>query len=121
MTEAAAKDLTRRQEAASASAQTSLRARMQYYALLGLIVVGGWLNCAINAVFGLYDATLQIARYTNLCERTTDVMAELSEASESLDRYVRNGEVDDLSRHDVGRTGLTSALNTIAHERNSAG
>ena len=92
---------------------SSLRTRIQLYAVLGLIVVGGWLYYTINAVLGLYDATLQIARYTNLRERTTDAMAGLSVASESLDRYMRNGEGYDLSRHYFGRTNLKSALGAI--------
>ena len=83
----------------------------------------------INAVLGLYDDATSRSRATQILrERTTDAMAGptdamagLSEASEGLDRYVRNGEAWDLSRHDVGRMGLKSALSTIAHERNSAG
>ena len=48
-----------------------------------------WLYYTVNTVLGLYDATLQIARYTDLRELTTDATAGLSEASESLERYVR--------------------------------
>jgi signal transduction histidine kinase/DNA-binding response OmpR family regulator len=86
---------------------------MRVYAVVGLLVIGGWLYYTIQSVVGLYDATLSIARYTNLRERTTDARAGLSEAADSLDRYVRNGEGYDLSRHYAGRTGLQTALGAI--------
>ena len=72
-----------------------------------------WLYYTVNTVLGLYDATLQIARYTNLRELTTDATAGLSEASESLERYVRAGEGYDLSRHYAGRTDLKTSLGAI--------
>ena len=86
---------------------------MRLYAVLGLVIVGAWLYYTVNTVLGLYDATLQIARYTNLRELTTDATAGLSEASESLERYVRAGEGYDLSRHYAGRTDLKTALGAI--------
>ncbi len=101
-----ATDLPPMTRAAEASPKSSsLRTRMRLYALLGLLVVGGWLYYTINQVLSLYDATVQISRYTNLRERTTDAMAGLTEAAESLDRYVRNGEGYDLSRHYFGPDG----------------
>ncbi len=86
---------------------------MRVYAFLGLLVVGAWLYYTINAVLEVYGDTLQIARYTDLRERATDAMAGLSEASESLDRYIRSGEGYDLSQHYSGRTALKSSLGAI--------
>src|SRR5678815_1741051 len=84
---------------ASRPVGTSLRARMRLYAFAGVLVVGGWLYFTIQAVIGLYDVTIQIARYTELRERVADATAGLQEASDSLDRYTRDGEGFDLSQH----------------------
>jgi len=51
---------------------SSLRARMRLYALAGFIVVGGWLYFTIQSVYGLYDSTVQIARFTELRERVSE-------------------------------------------------
>jgi len=96
-----------------AESRSSLRTRMRLYAVVGLVVIGGWLYYTISTVLGLYEATVQIAGYTNLRERTTDALTGLSEATESLDRYLRNGEGYDLSQYHVGRTALTTAVGAI--------
>ena len=80
--------------------------------MLGLVIVGAWLYYTVNAVRGS-TTRLCRSRYTNLRELTTDAMAGLSEASESLERYVRAGEGYDLSRHYAGRTALKTALGAI--------
>src|SRR4051794_4324312 len=54
---------------------SSLRARMRLYALAGFVVVGAWLYFTLQAVFGLYDTTVQIARFTELRERVSDASA----------------------------------------------
>ena len=93
--------------------RSSLRTRIRTYAALGLLLIGGWLYYAIHAVLGLYDATLQIARYTDLRERVTDAAAALKEGSESLDRYLLQGQGYDLSQHYANRTTLKASLGAI--------
>jgi signal transduction histidine kinase/DNA-binding response OmpR family regulator len=94
---------------------SSLRARMRLYAMAGFIVVGGWLYFTIQAVYGLYDATVQIARFTELRERVSDASAGLQEATDSLDRYTRDGEGFDLSQHYSARTTIKTSLAAISN------
>lgn len=97
-------------------ARNSLKTRIRLYAALGVVVVGGWLYYTINAVTGLYDATVQIARYTELRERVTDAIGSLREASDSLDRYSREGQGYDLSQHYSSRTELKTSLGAIRRQ-----
>lgn len=97
-------------------ARSSLRARIRVYVAIGLAVVGGWLYYTIHAVLGLYDATVQIARYTELRERVTDALGALQEGSDSLDRYIREGQGYDLSQHYASRTALKTSLGAIRRE-----
>lgn len=97
-------------------ARNSLKTRIRIYAALGVLVVGGWLYYTINAVTGLYDATVQIARYTELRERVTDAIGSLREASDSLDRYSREGQGYDLSQHYASRTELKTSLGAIRRQ-----
>ncbi len=97
-------------------ARNSLKARIRIYAALGVVVVGAWLYYTINAVTGLYDATVQIARYTDLRERVTDAIGSLREASDSLDRYSREGQGYDLSQHYASRTELKTSLGAIRRQ-----
>src|SRR5690242_3538622 len=101
------------QAAASRPVGSSLRARMRLYAIAGFVVVGAWLYYTVQAVFGLYDATVQISRFTELRERVSEASAGLQQASESLDRYTRDGEGFDLSQHYTGRTAMKTALGAI--------
>jgi len=94
---------------------SSLRARMRLYALAGFIVVGGWLYFTIQSVYGLYDSTVQIARFTELRERVSDATAGLQEADASLDRYTRDGEGFDLSQHYSARTTIKTSLGAISN------
>ena len=86
---------------------------MRLYALGGIILVGGWLYFTVQAVLGLYDTTIQIARYTELRERVTEATAALQEASDSLDRFTRDGEGFDLSQHHSARTTVKTSLRAI--------
>ena len=95
------------------SVVSSLRTRMRLYAVAGFLVVGGWLYFTVQTVFGLYDSTVQIARFTELRERVADATAGLQEASDSLDRYTRDGEGFDLSQHYSGRTTLMTSIGAI--------
>jgi signal transduction histidine kinase/DNA-binding response OmpR family regulator len=108
---------TRAQEAVSAPTPrpvgTSLRARMRLYALGGIVVVGGWLYFTVQAVVGLYETTVEIARYTELRARVSDAAAALQEANDSLERYTRDGEGFDLSQHYSGRTTIKASLRAI--------
>ena len=98
------------------SARSSLKARIRIYSALGIVIVGGWLYYTVNAVSGLYDATVQIARYTELRERVTDAIGSLREASDSLDRYSREGQGYDLSQHYASRTELKASLAAIRRQ-----
>ncbi len=98
------------------SARNSLKARIRIYSALGIVIVGGWLYYTVNAVSGLYDATVQIARYTELRERVTDAIGSLREASDSLDRYSREGQGYDLSQHYASRTELKASLAAIRRQ-----
>ena len=98
---------------ATASARTSLRARIRVYAVVGLLVIGGWLYVAVHAVLSLYDATNEIARYTDLGQRVSDAIGSVRESSESLDRYLRQGQGYDLSQHSASRTALKTSLGAI--------
>jgi signal transduction histidine kinase/DNA-binding response OmpR family regulator len=93
--------------------RNSLRTRTRIYALIGLAVVGAWLYYTIIAVLGLYDVTLQIARYTDLRQQVSEARGGLEAAVEGLDRYTREGEGYDLSRHHDGRTAVRTALGAI--------
>ena len=95
------------------SVGSSLRTRMRLYAIAGFVVVGGWLYFTVQTVFSLYDSTVQIARFTELRERVADATAGLQEASDSLDRYTRDGEGFDLSQHYSGRTTLKTSIGAI--------
>jgi signal transduction histidine kinase/CheY-like chemotaxis protein len=97
-------------------ARSSLRARIRIYAGFGLLVVGAWLYYTINAVQGLYEATAQISRFTELRERVTDALGALREATDSLDRYVREGQGYDLSQHHATVTSMTAALGSIRRQ-----
>jgi signal transduction histidine kinase/DNA-binding response OmpR family regulator len=81
-----------------------------------LLLVGGWLYYTIQAVLGLYDATLQTTLYTDLRQRVTDAMAQVQEASDSLDRYLREGQGYDLSRHYATRSELKSSIGAIRRQ-----
>ncbi len=96
--------------------RSSLRTRLRVYALFGLVLVGGWVYYTVNTVLGLYDATLQIAQYTNLRERVTDALGALKEGSDSLDRYIREGQGYDLSQHYASRTTLKTSLGAIRRQ-----
>ena len=87
---------------------SSLRTRMRLYAVIGLIVVGAWLYYTINAVLGLYDATLQIAQYTNLRGRTTDAMTGLSQASDGLEASRSRGSLH--AQHSPIRDEIFAAI-----------
>ena len=100
---------------------SSLRTRIRIYAAVGLVVVGGWLYYTINAVLGLYDATIQIAQYTELRARVTDALGALQESSDSLDRYIREGQGFDLSQHYASRTALKTSLGAIRREKLTEG
>ena len=82
----------------------------------GLLLVGGWLYYTIQAVLGLYDATLQTTLYTDLRQRVTDAMAQVQEASDSLDRYLREGQGYDLSQHYASRSRLKSSIGAIRRQ-----
>ncbi len=99
----------------------SLRTRIRIYVAAGLLVVGGWLYYTINAVLGLYDATVQIAQYTELRARVTEALGALQESSDSLDRYIREGQGYDLSQHYAGRTALKTSLGAIRREKLTEG
>ncbi|MEP6994456.1 MAG: response regulator [Acidobacteriota bacterium] len=96
--------------------KNSLRTRLGLYAAVGLAIVGVWLYYTITTVLSLYDSTAGIARYTDLRERVTDGLGGLQEASESLDRYTREGQGYDLSQHYVGRTEIKNALGAIRRQ-----
>jgi signal transduction histidine kinase/CheY-like chemotaxis protein len=98
---------------AARAARSSLRLRIRAYAAIGLLIIGAWLYYTVNAVLGLYDATLQIARYTDLHQRVADAVGDLKEGSESLDRYLREGQGYDLSQHYASRTALKTAIGAI--------
>ena len=100
----------------SVDSRNSLRARMRLYAIAGFLVVGAWLYYTVSAVRGLYDATQQIASYTDLRERTTEATKGLSEAVESLDRYLRTGDGYDLSQYAGGVTSLKTSLGAIRRQ-----
>ncbi len=93
--------------------RSSLRTRIRIHAGIGLLVVGAWLYFAISAVLGLYDSTLQIARYNDLRQRVTDALAAVKESTEGLDRYLRQGQGYDLSQHDVALASLKASLGAI--------
>jgi signal transduction histidine kinase/DNA-binding response OmpR family regulator len=99
-----------------APTRSSLRTRIRIYAALGLLVVGGWLYYTIQAVLGLYDATLQTTLYTELRQRVTDAMSEVEESSDSLDRYLREGQGYDLSQHYSARNQLQASLGAIRRQ-----
>jgi signal transduction histidine kinase/DNA-binding response OmpR family regulator len=96
--------------------QSSLRTRIRVYAAVGFLVVGGWLYYTINAVVGLYDTTVQIARFTELRALVSDALGSLQEGTDSLDRYVREGEGYDLSQHYTSRTALRTSLGAIRRQ-----
>lgn len=98
------------------ASRSSLRARLTLYAILGLALVGVWLYYTINTVLSLYDSTVGIARYTDLRERVTDALGGLQEATDSLDRYTREGQGYDLSQHYLGRTTVQSSLGAIRRQ-----
>ena len=97
-------------------ARSSLRGRIRNYAVAGLLIVGAWLYFTINAVQGLYEATAQISRFTELRERVTDALGALRESSDSLDRYVREGQGYDLSQHHASVTAMKAALGSIRRQ-----
>ncbi len=80
------------------------------------MVVGGWLYYTIQSVLGLYDATLQTTLYTDLRQRVTDAMAQEQEASDSLDRYLREGQGYDLAEHYRNRTELKGSMGAIRRQ-----
>lgn len=90
-----------------------LRTRLRVYAAIGLAVVGAWLYYTVNAVLGLYEITLTIERSTDLRQRVLDAQSGLKESEEALARYISAGQGYDLSRHQVGRTSLRTALGAI--------
>jgi signal transduction histidine kinase/CheY-like chemotaxis protein len=96
--------------------RSSLRTRLRLYAILGTLIVGGWLYYTINAVLSLYDSTVQISRFTDLHERVTDAIGALQDASASLDRYAREGQGYDLAQHNLGRTTVKSSLGAIRRQ-----
>ncbi len=96
--------------------RNSLKARIRIYAAAGLLIIGAWLYYTVNAVLNLYDATVQIARYTELRERVTDAIGSLRESSDSLDRYAREGEGYDLSQHYASRTELKTSIGAIRRQ-----
>ena len=59
---------------ATRTVRSSLRTRIRVYAVVGSLIVGGWLYYTIRAVLGLYDATLQTTLYTDLRHRVTDAL-----------------------------------------------
>src|SRR5262249_21720751 len=95
------------------SVRTSLRSRIRVYAAIGLLVIGGWLYVAVHAVLNLYDATNEIARYTALGQRVSDALGSVREGTDSLDRYVRQGQGYDLSQHEASRTAIRTSLGAI--------
>ena len=101
---------------ATRSVRSSLRARIRLYAALGLLVVGGWLYVTIHAVLGLYESTQQITLYTDLRQRVTDAVSQLQEASDSLDRYLREGQGYDLSQLVAARTDLKTSVGAIERQ-----
>ena len=101
----------------AAAPLSSLRSRIRIYAAVGLLVVGAWLYFAINAVLGLYDATVQIARYTDLRQRVTDASSAVQEGTESLERYLREGQGYDLSQHYASRTALETSIGAIRRQQ----
>ena len=105
-----------RTRATTRTVRSSLRTRIRFYAMLGLLVIGGWLFYTIRAVLGLYDATLQTTLYTDLRQRVTDAMSQVQEASDSLDRYLREGQGYDLSQHYASRTELKGSLGAIRRQ-----
>src|SRR5262245_25150382 len=101
---------------ATRSVRSSLRTRLRIYVVVGLLVVGGWLYYTIQAVLSLYDATLQTTLYTALRQRVTDAMSQVQEASDSLDRYLREGQGYDLSQHYASRSELKSSIGAIRRQ-----
>jgi signal transduction histidine kinase/CheY-like chemotaxis protein len=90
--------------------------RLRVYAIIGLLVVAGWLFYTVRTVLNLYDATLQTTLYTDLRQRVTDALSQVQEASDSLDRYLREGEGYDLSRHYASRSELKSSIGAIRRQ-----
>ena len=115
MTDRAAENPTEPAPERGAS-KSPLRARMRLYAIVGSAIIGAWLYYTINTVLQLYDSTVQIARSTDLRERVTDAIAGLQEASDSLDRYSREGKGYDLSQHYSGRTTVDTSLGAIRRQ-----
>jgi signal transduction histidine kinase/DNA-binding response OmpR family regulator len=101
---------------ATRTVRSSLRARLHIYAVVGLLVVASWLFYTIRTVVNLYDATLQTTLYTGLRQRVTDAMAQVQEASDSLDRYLREGQGYDLSQHYASRSELKSSVGAIRRQ-----
>jgi signal transduction histidine kinase/DNA-binding response OmpR family regulator len=101
---------------ATRTVRSSLRTRIRVYAVVGALVVGGWLYYTIQSVLGLYDATLQTTLYTDLRQRVTDAMAEVQEGSDSLDRYLREGQGYDLASHYRSRTELKGSIGAIRRQ-----
>jgi len=96
--------------------RSSLRTRLGLYAILGTLIVGGWLYYTINAVLSLYDSTVQISRFTDLHERVTDAIGALQDSSTSLDRYAREGQGFDLAQHNLSRTTVKTSLGAIRRQ-----
>ena len=69
--------------------RSSLRARMRCMPLIGLVIVGAWLYYTDQRGPGLYDATLQISRYTDLRGSVDGRDGGLQEASDSLEPVCR--------------------------------
>ena len=94
--------------------RTSLKARLRWYAFVGLAIVGSWLYYTVNTVRALYDVTGDIERNTELVERVRDAEEGLREAQDGVERFTQSGQGYDLSRFQAGRVRLRTALGAIA-------
>ena len=101
--------------------RSPLRTRLRIYAAVGLAILGAWLYYTINAVFGLYNTTLAIQRTGELRQQVQAAQTNLSEAEESLGRYVASGQGYDLTRHHSSRTVLRGGLGAIRKRATTEG
>ncbi len=107
--------------AAPSGLRSALRMRLRIYSAVGLAILGAWLYYTVNTVLGLYDVTLAIEQSTGQRQGVLDAQAGLKEAEESLERYISGAQGYDLSRHQVGRTSMRTALGSIRRRATTEG
>jgi hypothetical protein len=67
---------------------SALRTRLRISAAVGLAILGARLYYTVNAVLGLYDATLSIERSTGLRQGVIGTESPFRDADEALARHV---------------------------------